>query len=117
MLTTFFRQIDGPPRWMDGIHWQAELHDDEAGALGELPYPVAVAWLTDFRGTAMDCVLMDFVLVPDHFRRRGYATKLIGACAERWPELRLTEAISEAGEGLLAKVADEEGPGKEDSIP
>jgi hypothetical protein len=87
-------------------HWQALLFDRKAGALGDLPYPVAVAWLTDFTGTTLDCVLLDFVIVPDHFRRRGYARTLIAECEARWPNLELTEAISEAGDALVDAIAD-----------
>lgn len=70
-----------------GIHWQASLFDSKAGALGSLPYPVAVAWLTDFEATPLDCVVLDFILVPDQFRRRGYAISDAGE--------RLVESLEE----------------------
>jgi hypothetical protein len=98
-----FRKID-IPGMKSGIHWQTCLYDPSAGAMGELPYPVAIAWLTDFTDTPLACMMMDFILVPDHFRRRGYATALIKACRTRWPNLELTEAISESGEELLRSL-------------
>lgn len=94
-----FSQID-LPGGTPCHRWQAQLFDANAGELGHTPYPQAIAWLTDFRGTLLDCVMLDFVLVPDHCRREGYAIALIAACQKRWPELELTEPISEAGEGL-----------------
>lgn len=102
-MTTVFHQID-LPNSSPGRRWQAQLFDPEAGALGHTPYPQAIAWLSDYTDSPLACVLLDFVLVPDQFRRRGYASQLIAACEARWPNLELTEAISEAGEGLLASL-------------
>ena len=101
--TILFSQIDLPDA-MPGLRWQAQLFDHKAGALGWTPYPQAVAWLSDYSDSPLECVMLDFILVPDQYRRNGYATQLIAACEERWPNLELTEAISEAGEGLLNKL-------------
>lgn len=101
--TIIFTQLDLPDAMPD-IRWQAQLFDPTAGVLGYTPFPQAIAWLTDFSASPLECVMLDFILVPDQCRRRGYATQLIAACEERWPSLELTEAISEAGEGLLNKL-------------
>jgi hypothetical protein len=101
--STTFTQIDLPAA-RPGIRWQAQLFDPVAGAFGHTPYPQAIAWLSDYSDSELACVMLDFVLVPDQFRRCGYATKLIAACEARWPNLELTEAISEAGEGLLGAL-------------
>lgn len=102
-MKTFFHQIDAPTR-TPGIHWQAVMYlDDES----ELPFPVAMAWLSDYQGAAMkdfQFVLLDFILVPDALRRQGYAKQLVHACHDRWPSLRLTDPISKAGEGLLRSL-------------
>ena len=93
-----FRRLDDPvPReWEPGLHWQVEYHDDQ----WDVTYPLGVAWVT-----ACDlCVYLDYVQVADHHRRRGIATALIAACGERWPNIILTDPISEAGAGLLAAV-------------
>jgi hypothetical protein len=92
-----FRPLDPPPPGrILGMPWMAELCHPTDG----LPYPLAVAWLSDFRRAGLGMVL-DNILVPDHLRRRGYATALIAACHARWPDLMLTDPISPEGEGLL----------------
>jgi hypothetical protein len=103
-IYAIFRQVDGGPEWLDTLHWQVDLHDLD---LGEPPYPVAVAWLSAY-STALDDDLarkmgttMDYILVPDHLRRRGYARRLVMECERRWPDLVLTEAISPGGEAFL----------------
>jgi len=106
-LEAVFLQTD-PPGLVAGIHWQASLwltDFRDAGAVGPPPYPVAVAWLTDFRRVpGLDCVLLDFILVPDHRRRSGYAAALVAACRDRWPGLDLTDPISPEGEALAASL-------------
>jgi hypothetical protein len=101
-----YRQVNGPPDWMDDVHWQVELHSDEF----ESPYPVALAWVSvlpppppERAGEGFPPVL-DFILVPDHCRREGYATLLIRECQKRWPDIWLSDPISKAGEGLLRSL-------------
>ncbi len=90
-----FRRLDDPlpPDWSPGLHWQAEYHDDHS----DCSRPLGLAWVTAGEGLAY----LDYVLVVDDCRRRGIATALIAACRERWPDIRLTDAISDAGEALL----------------
>lgn len=98
----FFVQLD-PPGRVPGLCWQASLHAEDDNP----PYPLAIAWLTDFRGGGVPGlgVSLDFILVPDHCRRMGYATALVAACRDRWGEaLWLTDAISESGKGLLEAI-------------
>lgn len=106
-LCVIFRPIDGPPGWEPGNHAQAELHDLGDAAWGPPAHPVAIAWITlcnPVDGPRLLPPVLDFVLVPDHCRRRGYATALIRACERRWPGLLLTDPISEAGEGLAGSL-------------
>ena len=65
-------------------------------------FPVAVAWISCYPHHT----ILYFILVPDHLRRQGYATALIKACRERWPELYLTDAISESGFPILMLLDD-----------
>ena len=96
-----FRQVDGAPLRMDGVPWQAELW--ERGC--ERSYPLAMAWLSDYRGSlVMNSVVLDFILVPDLERRRGYATRLITECEKRWPSLVLTDPISPEGTALTLSL-------------
>jgi GNAT superfamily N-acetyltransferase len=99
-IVATFGQHDAPGR-RPGIGWRAELHEPDS----ELPFPLAVAWLSDYRTAGLG-VVVDFILVPDHLRRRGYATRLIRECRDRWPDLALTDAISAEGKGLLRSLED-----------
>ena len=85
-----------PPDWSPGLHWQVEYHDDAS----DCSRPLGIAWVTAAEGLDY----LDYVLVCDDCRRRGIATALIAACRERWPGIRLTDSISEAGESLLASL-------------
>ena len=92
-----FTQVDAPGR-RPGVRWMAELVDPT----GWHTSPYAVAWLTDARPALG--MSLDFILVPDDCRRRGYATKLVRACLERWPDLVPTGPISPEGEALAASL-------------
>lgn len=87
----YFQQID-PPGRAPGRCWLASLYLDDNGTLTR---PVALAWLSDF--SPVLGMSLDYVLVPDQHRRLGYAKTLITACAKRWPNLELTDAISYEG--------------------
>src|SRR5262249_43634022 len=96
-----FTQIDTPNR-RPGCWWVAELVDGS----GHGTVPLAVAYLTDFRDAPHMVemgmgVVLDFVMVPDHYRRRGFGTRLVEECEARFPGLTLTDSVSEAGEGFL----------------
>jgi hypothetical protein len=88
-----FRQLDGP-YWEPAAIWQVELHIGS-----DIGYPAGLAWVWEKPNTIV-MVRLEFVLVPDHFRRRGFATRLIEACRERWPDLVLSGPISEEGAAL-----------------
>src|SRR4051794_8235846 len=83
-----FRQVDGP-YWKPGTIWQVELHaESRTGHPSFHPrFPVALAWVSDDPYGPRPA--LEFVLVPDHYRRRGLAKRIIAACRERWPDLRL----------------------------
>jgi hypothetical protein len=99
-LPLIFRvhQIDLPGR-RNGVCWQAMLFDGPGQA-----YPCAIAWLSDYRYVAVPLgMVLDFIVVPDKLRRKGYAAQLVQRCRARWPELVLTDPISEAGAGLVER--------------
>jgi GNAT superfamily N-acetyltransferase len=89
-----------PSNWKPGIHWLVEAHS----SADDLSYPVGLAWVSDFFRAPIPIVSLDFILVPDHYRRLGVATALVRKCRERWPDIVLTEAISEGGEGLMRSL-------------
>ncbi len=100
-----FRNLgtDLPPECMAGWNWQVELHDERG-------FPVGLAWvlalppgLTTAPPGYIATPSLKFIIVIDDMRRRGVGTCLIEACLERWPDLDLGLAISEAGEALLDK--------------
>lgn len=99
-LTAHFTQSDAPGR-EPGRRWVAELVD----ATGFCTVPFAVAWLTDYR--PMLPVTLDFILVPDLYRRMGYASRLVRDCEVNWPGMLLTDPISPAGEGLAESLETE----------
>ena len=74
----------------------------ELGGGPGFDHPAALAWITDMTPTMGHT--LDFILVPDQCRRRGYATRLIAVCEQMWPDLELSEAISPEGEALLASL-------------
>lgn len=100
-----FTQVD-PPGRRSGVHWVAQLYD---ASFDPLYYPLAIAWITDWpaAGAADLGPSLDYILVPDHRRRRGHATALIAACRERFRGLWLTDPITESGEGLLDSLGPE----------
>lgn len=101
-LTVWARQCD-PPGRMPGVAWVVELH-----TAGDVPpYPVATAYLSDFR-RPLAGVCLDFILVPDDFRRQGYAEALVRACKRLWPGLWLTDPISPEGEALVNSLEGQE---------
>ena len=81
---------------MENMHWQVEYWDDRIAQ----SCPSGIAWC--FVTPAFRCV--EYVLVRDELRRTGVATRLIKACRQRWPTIKLTGAISPAGEALLASL-------------
>lgn len=106
-LEIIFRKLTKPLPlgWKNRTHWQVEAHSYTDGQ----GYPVGIAWVLEPLPmpdhTFPPPAVLDFILVPDHYRRRGIARRLINACRERWAELVLTEAISEAGAALTAAVS------------
>jgi ribonuclease HI len=108
-LRVVFRQFDAPGL-VPGIHWQAELHSPT----WDFGVPVATAWVTRYTLHG-DGPAVEFVLVPDQFRRQGYAKLLIKACRDRWPNLWLTDGISPAGKALRASLEREKGWASKDA--
>lgn len=86
---------------------RAELYDHSGGD-GDMLFPVATAYLSDYRKIANTGlgVLLCFILVPDQHRRKGYAKRLILELNEKFPDLLLTDAISPLGEYLVKSLED-----------
>ena len=97
-FTAQFIQFD-PPGRVKGITWMVNLF----GHPEDHVFAFATAWVLVYPALRCDPI-MEFILVPDQYRRRGHATRLIRACVKRWPNLVLTDAISPAGEGLLDRL-------------
>lgn len=92
--------IDTPPGRC-GQFSEAKLYD----ARGFSVMPLATAYIRH----SLTGPVVEFILVPDQCRRQGYATKLIEYCFQEWPDLQLTDGVSEAGEALVAKFQQKEG--------
>lgn len=80
--------------------WIVEALDET----GWLNHPYAVAWLLDYSAVNGLDVVLTYVLVCDEYRKRGIGKALIMACFEKWPNLILTDPISEGGEALIASI-------------
>lgn len=94
-----FRKIDNccqNDRWESGVKWYVEFHDAEF----DCPFPKGIAFVSgpDYRK------ILYFVFVADMYRRKGVATELVRACRARWPNIEITEAISDAGEAFLGSI-------------
>jgi len=112
-----FRQLNDPvpAGWAPGVHWQVEAYPTNA----DVGHPLGICWISDqsvrrppdWRGDEFPPSI-DYVLVADPYRRKGIATRLVQACQERWPDLDIGEASSEAGQALLESLTPS-GPGPE----
>lgn len=85
-------EIETPPGRI-GSFMEAKLYDKRGFAV----MPLATAYIRDL-ATGPE---IEFIFVPDSLRRRGFATKLIQHCFEQWPNLQLTDGVSEAGKALV----------------
>lgn len=93
-LEFVIQPIDTPPGRC-GQFSEAKLYD----ARGFAVMPFATAYLRH----SLTGPIVEFILVPDQCRLQGYATNLLEFCFQQWPELQLTDGVSEAGEALVAK--------------
>lgn len=99
-----YSEIVGVRGWI-APRLRAELFD-HTDAEGDMLFPVATAYLSDYRGfphTGLG-IMLSFILVPDQHRRLGYAKALILALKEKYPDLVLTDPISPEGEALEASL-------------
>ncbi len=78
------------------IMWYVEYWDDE----NDSDFPIATAYIWEYQDGIYRKAEMSFVFTIDQERRKGIATKLLAECEERWPGIRMTEPISEAGKAL-----------------
>ena len=102
ILRCFNVTICTPPGRL-GDFSEVKLYD----ATGFSVMPLATAYLRH----SLTGPTVEFILVPDQCRKRGYATKLLEFCFQKWPDLQLTDGINEAGEALVAKFQRKEGAG------
>lgn len=91
--------------WRAHWKWQAEYHPPSSQARG---FPLAIAWIcgappSGEQKAEGDWTWLDYLFVVDDERRKGIATMLVEACQRRWPDIRLSPAISDGGEALLRK--------------
>jgi hypothetical protein len=80
-------------------NWQGEYYDDDHYR----GMPLASAWVLVLPDGYHPW--LNFVLVVDDERGKGLATKLVLACLHRWPNMKLSDGISEAGKALYRKIA------------
>jgi GNAT superfamily N-acetyltransferase len=78
------------PRWC-GEYWP---EDDDTGA------PWGVCWVSHYPDKPGTWTILWYVLVADAYRRHRIARALIDAARERWPDIYITEGVTEAGESL-----------------
>lgn len=94
-----FRQLRRavmPPAREPGEYWYVEYHGDPG--VSRFPWGIAFVSVT---GDAPP--RLDFILVADPCRGRGFATALLAACVERWHDIDLGQAKSGPGSRLLRK--------------
>jgi hypothetical protein len=98
-----FRSLRLCPPVFQPAGLQAELYRLDAYR----GFPTAIAWLASpckhEDGSRSPATVL-YILVPDEERRRRAAFDLLNACCWRWPDLRLTPAISKGGEALIRKI-------------
>lgn len=101
-VTVLFRQLNEPvpDNWVAGLRYQVEAHSLDF----DLPFPIGLAWVMVPPPGGPLPPGVEFVIVLDQFRRLGVATALIEAIENQWPNVWLTDAISDAGAGLIAAL-------------
>jgi hypothetical protein len=63
-------------------------------------FPVGIAYVAVIEPNAQ----LNFIFVADQWRRQGFATELICAIRERWPNVVSTLGLDGMGESLLMAV-------------
>lgn len=98
-----FRLLDDPvsETWGQYPRWQVEYHEYDG-----ISVPVGLAWVCEYPEEYGGPTLL-YLLVADEWRRRGISLTLIKKCQDRWPNLQVMDAVSEAGEALSENVARE----------
>jgi hypothetical protein len=81
-----FRKVDEPlpAGWEPGAHWFVEYYPDDPLS----PYPEGIAFVCAFPRFA----IIDYTFVVDHKRGNGIWHKIVEACRERWPGIRMGRA-------------------------
>jgi hypothetical protein len=96
--------VDVPEDPRAGWRWQVEYRDGHV-------FPTGVAWVTAPPPGMTEPPpgldprpMIEFVLVADVVRRRGIATRLVGACRERWPSAYMIPPHDGPGLALCRKA-------------
>jgi GNAT superfamily N-acetyltransferase len=75
------------------VMWYVEYWDDD----NDSDFPLATAYVWEYQDGNKRKAELSFILTADQERRKGIATQLLSECEKRWPSIRMTEPISEAG--------------------
>ena len=94
-----FRHCDDPRSELWAVpHWLVEFHDEDGPGC-----PVGLVWVAVYPKEALGPTLL-YILVADDWRCQGIGKKLLVACLERWPDLRITPTATDEGEKPLLSV-------------
>lgn len=102
-----FRSADDPYGGSGHRRWQVEGYEDGEGTM----FPVALAWVVEFGGAAQ----LGYIQVGDAWRRRGYATMLVHACRERWPDMTWTGPMDNRAASFIRNTLGADGSGMDDA--
>lgn len=97
----YFREVK-EPYYSDGEevlikYWHVEYYDDTSIDGGKM-FPVGVAYVVELPNQSTE---LQYVVMADQWRGRGFAKKLVSAAKERWPELNWKGATSVPGAAVL----------------
>jgi GNAT superfamily N-acetyltransferase len=76
--------------------WYVEYWDDD----NDSDFPLATAYVWEYQDGKERKAELSFIFTVDHERRQGIGTKLVRECEKRWPDIRLTDPISDGGHAL-----------------
>lgn len=75
------------------IMWYVEYWDDDECS----DFPIGTAYVWEYQDGQERKAQLSFMLIADHERRKGIATKLLADCQKRWPGIHRTDPISDSG--------------------
>ena len=97
----FFREVK-EPYYSDGDdatvkYWHVEYYDDTS-IDGGRTFPVGVAYIVEIPDHSAE---LQYVVMADQWRGRGFAKELVRVAKERWPCLNWSGATSAPGAAIL----------------